>query len=63
MVNSASAKIFKLYDHKGDLSVYWFSTPKKEDIETLNSLWALLEPNEVLHFQVTILEKELYIRL
>lgn len=63
MVNSASAKIFKLYDHKGELRVYWFSKPTNEDITTLNDLWALLEPSEVLHFQVTILEKELYIRL
>jgi len=57
MVNSASAKIFKLYDHKGDLSVYWFSTPTKKDIETINDLWALLEPSKVLHYEVTILDK------
>jgi hypothetical protein len=57
MIDYASAKIFKLYDHKGDLSVYWFSTPTKSEIETLNDLWALLEPSEVIHYEITILDK------
>lgn len=59
LIPSASSKIFKLHDHKGDLSVYWFSTPKNEEIKVLNELWSHFEPSDVIHFEITILEKEI----
>ena len=57
LIPSASSKIFKLHDHKGDLSVYWFSTPINEDVRLVNELWNVFEPSDVLHFEITILEK------
>ena len=59
LIPSAASKIFKLHDHKGDLSVYWFSAPKYADVKVLNELWSHFEPNEVIHFEITILEKEI----
>lgn len=57
LIPSASSKIFKLHDHKGDLSVYWFSNPRNEDVRLVNELWSIFEPSDVLHFEITILEK------
>lgn len=53
------SKIFKLHDHKGDLTVYWYSVPKKEDIETINNLWLLFEPSDVDHFEINIMEVQI----
>ena len=57
LLKSASAKIFKLHDHKGELSVYWFSTPTILEMETLNEAWSVFEPAKTKHFEVTILDK------
>lgn len=57
LIPLAASKIFKLHDHKGDLSVYWFSTPRNEDVKMINELWSVFEPSDVLHFEITILEK------
>ncbi len=62
-INEASAKIFKLHDHKGHLNVYWFSMPSEWDVEQMDKLWDVLDPDGVSHRVITILQKDLYIRL
>lgn len=62
-INNCSAKIFKLHDHKGDLSVYWFSEPTINEVEIVDDCWNYLDGNPVNHYQVIISQKDLYIRL
>lgn len=57
LIEKSHSKIFKLHDHKGDLTVYWYSKPKLEDIQRVSELWAVFEPSDIIHIEVTILEK------
>lgn len=50
--------IFKLHDHKGDLSVYWFNNPSDENKNTLYSAWVFLKECNVYHYTVVINQKK-----
>lgn len=63
-IDNCSAKIFKLHDHKGLLSVYWFSEPDIHEISAVDECWSYLDtPDLINHYQVIISQKDLYIRL
>lgn len=52
-------KIFKLHDHKGCLSVYWYETPTENDKYLLKSSWEFLNEYHIEHFVITITEKQI----
>ena len=63
-VDACSAKIFKLHDHKGVLSVYWFSEPTEHEMYSVDQCWAYLDTEDfVNHYQVIISQKDLCVRL
>jgi hypothetical protein len=58
---SLENEIFKLHDHKGTLTVYWFIIPDQNKKDILKTAWVFLgEPEEyVEHIVVTINDKML----
>lgn len=52
-------KIFKLHDHKGDLSVYWYETPTENEKDLLKRSWEYLNECNIEHFVITITEKQI----
>lgn len=52
-------KIFKLHDHKGCLSVYWYEIPPKNEQSLLESAWNFLNEYQIEHFVITITEKQI----
>jgi hypothetical protein len=61
MVNyfDLSMKIFKLHDHKGMLTVYWFVRPTLEEQRILKHAWEFFCEYEISHVLVIINEKPL----
>ena len=57
--DGVSKDIFKLHDHKGILTVYWFKTPIKQQIDILNEAWLFLGEPEINHKVIIINEKTL----
>lgn len=57
--DGVSNDIFKLHDHKGMLTVYWFKTPIKQQIDILNEAWLFLGEPEINHKVIVINEKTL----
>lgn len=54
-----SEKIFKLHDHKGILTVYWFVNPTLEEQEILKDAWEFLREYLINHVVVIINEREI----
>jgi hypothetical protein len=54
-------RIFKLHDHKGKLSVYWFSAPTEDDVEFLNDSWKYLNEYSIEHYVVFISERRIVV--
>lgn len=54
-------EIFKLHDHKGTLTVYWFKKPSEQNKCILKNAWEFLgeTPEYVEHVIVTLNEKML----
>lgn len=52
-------KIFKLHDHKGDLSVYWYENPTESQKKHVEDAWQYLLECNVKHFVITITEKQI----
>jgi hypothetical protein len=52
-------KIFKLHDHKGTLSVYWYETPTEQEKSHLTNAWEYLREYNIEHFVITITEKQI----
>lgn len=52
-------KIFKLHDHKGDLSVYWYENPTESQKEHVKHAWEYLRECNVEHYVITITEKQI----
>lgn len=59
MVNyfGISEKIFKIHDHKGILTVYWFEYPTLHEKDVLKDAWEYLREYEINHIVVVINEK------
>jgi hypothetical protein len=54
-----SKKIFKLHDHKGDLSVYWFEMPTDGEKKVVIDAWEFLCECNIQHFLMKITEREI----
>lgn len=52
-------RIFKLHDHKGKLSVYWFETPATDDVEFMNDSWKYFYETEVEHYRIFVNERRI----
>jgi hypothetical protein len=57
--DSVSNNIFKLHDHKGILTVYWFKNPSENEVEILNEAWSYLGEPDINHKVVVINEKSI----
>ena len=54
-----SKKIFKLHDHKGMLTVYWYLTPLDEEKELVKSAWEFLNEHHIEHCLIRITQSEI----
>lgn len=54
-----SKKIFKLHDHKGNLSVYWFEFPTDSEKKIVLDAWEFLCEYNIEHFLIKIIEREI----
>lgn len=53
-----SNKIFKIQDHKGELNVYWFSTPSISEMKIIDKIWDSFNEYLSNHFVVSITQKK-----
>lgn len=54
-----SKKIFKLHDHKGMLTVYWYQAPTDGEKEVIFNAWEFLCECHVEHYLITITQREI----
>jgi hypothetical protein len=54
-----SKKIFKLHDHKGMLTVYWYQTPTDGEKQVIFNAWEFLCECHVEHYLITITQREI----
>lgn len=54
-----SKKIFKLHDHKGMLTVYWYQTPIDDEKDIVKDAWEFLREDHIEHCLIKITQSEL----
>lgn len=54
-----SKKIFKLHDHKGMLTVYWYQTPIDDEKKIVKDAWEFLCEDHIEHCLIKITQSEL----